>query len=168
MKKIFKFIPLLLLFCFLLTGCGDGNSKDELVSELMYGVKPGMSMKDVARFIQNKNLEYSNVWDKAVLLDDNVSDYLGFYSTHMSSVYVYEDNKMDSYNTNISVDSKKDASDIRFIIESEFGTPTYIDDSPSDEEFSYVLMWIDDNYNVRMSVNCKNEPYYFELQIDFD
>lgn len=167
MCKIKKFLPLLLLFCFLITGCGGGNSKDELVSELMYGANPKMNMDSVTKFIQNKGMKPSQVLNKAVLIDEDITDYLDLYSVRSSPTYVCnEDGEITNFYVEVYTSSEYRLSEVRFKIESEFGTPTNIDSEPTEENELYSLTWEDENCDIVMNTYYFNS-YYFTLQIDF-
>ena len=123
MKKIFKIISPLLLFCFLLTGCGNGNSKNKLVSELMYGVKQGMSMKDVADILDNKGVEvqYDSISDADILnVEDTVLDYCENYAVSFMR-YTFVDNALQNMYVIVS---KKDATKIIESITNIFGKST--------------------------------------------
>lgn len=140
MKSKFKFLPLLLLFCFLITGCGGGNSKDELVSELMYGAKLGMTMKNVSDLLDKKGIEvqYESASDGDILnVDDTILDYCENYATSIMQ-YSFIDNTL---NNTIAIVSEKDITKIKEKIITVLGEPTRTHDTGT-------LVWVCDDFRI--------------------
>lgn len=138
MKKIFRFLPFLLLSCFLLTGCGD--SKDELVSELMYGVKPGMSMKEVSDYFDKKGYEVNYEADSPnqLTVDNTFFDYCGNYQS--TGIWILFGN---GGVCNVGIyTSKENTVEIKAKLNDEFGEPVADDGS--------VSSWLYDDYLINV------------------